>query len=327
MANTTVKDIIWYMYGTARGHGVRWVDSTILLYALRWSNSEAGSILYHQDAFEDREDVYRLMERYDNEPLKEGEKPRFTPTALRLVEYVNSPLALLRAIQRTDCDGRGLPASAGRNDVFGDVGERRLHPKTGLYNIVKPQPVLYACMHLYASGDAYRKSPEKARKPLYIKEKIKFLSLVCIVCINIWGFFPFSRILYKGMMHTMHTRPRTTPGTLEPSRIGKKRCMHPRMHTDAYSPAGMHTRPGPHARGRIPGGMEYEIHATRDGAYGPVDYTTPLPGGLTFADMLAATRAAADTTGWPATLVDDEGEPVLTIESDIMVFDRAPCPV
>lgn len=38
-------------------------------------------------------------------------------------------------------------------------------------------------------------------------------------------------------------------------------------------------------------------------------------------------RAAADTTGWPATLVDDEGEPVLTIESDIMVFDRAPCPV
>ena len=104
-------------------------------------------------------------------------------------------------------------------------------------------------------------------------------------------------------------------------------CMHPGMHTDAYSPAGMHTRPGPHARGRIPGGMEYEIHATRDGAYGPVDYTTPLPGGLTFADMLAATRAAADTTGWPATLVDDEGEPVLTIESDIMVFDRAPCPV
>lgn len=80
-------------------------------------------------------------------------------------------------------------------------------------------------------------------------------------------------------------------------------------------------------RGRIPGGMEYEIHATRDGAYGPVDYTTPLPGGLTFADMLAATRAAADATGWPATLVDDEGEPVLTIESDIMVFDRAPCPV
>ena len=115
-------------------------------------------------------------------------------------------------------------------------------------------PVLYACMHLYASRDAYKKSPEKARKPLYIKEKIKFLSLVCIVCINIWGFLPFSRILYKGMMHTMHTRPRTAPGTLEPSRNGKKRCMHPRMHTDAYSPDGMHTRPrtartGTHTRG------------------------------------------------------------------------------
>ena len=67
--------------------------------------------------------------------------------------------------------------------------------------------------------------------------------------------------------------------------------MHPRMHTDAYTRTGMHT-PGPRVWGRIPGGMEYEIHATRDGAYGPVDYTTPLPGGLTFAGMLAATRAA-----------------------------------
>ena len=114
----------------------------------------------------------------------------------------------------------------------------------GLYDIVKFfRPFLYACMHLYASGDAYRKGLEKARKPLYIKGKIEFLSLVCIVCINIWGFLPFSRILYKGMMHTMHTRPRTIPGTLEPSRNGRKRCMHPRMHTDAYRPAGMHTRP------------------------------------------------------------------------------------
>ena len=115
-------------------------------------------------------------------------------------------------------------------------------------------PVLYACMHLYASRDAYRKSPEKARKPLYIKEKTKFLSLVCIVCINIWGLFPFSRILYKGMMHTMHTRAEAAPGTLEPSRNGKKRRMHPRMHTDAYTRTGMHTRPrtartGTHTRG------------------------------------------------------------------------------
>ena len=118
----------------------------------------------------------------------------------------------------------------------------------------------------------------------------------------------------------MHTRPRTAPERWNQAETERKRCMHPRMHTDAYGPAGMHTRSGPRARGRIPGGMEYEIHATRDGAYGPVDYTTPLPGGLTFADMLAATRAAADTTGRPATLVDDEGEPVLTIESDIMVL-------
>ena len=114
----------------------------------------------------------------------------------------------------------------------------------GLYNIVRFfRPFLYACMHLYASRDAYKKGLGKARKPLYIKEKTEFLSLVCIVCINIRGFLPFSRILYKGMMHTMHTRPRTIPGTLEPSRNGEKRCMHPRMHTDAYRPAGMHTGP------------------------------------------------------------------------------------
>ena len=101
--------------------------------------------------------------------------------------------------------------------------------------------------------------------------------------------------------------------------------MHPRMHTDAYTRTGMHT-PGPRVWGRIPGGMEYEIHATRDGAYGPVDYTTPLPGGLTFAGMLAATRAAADATGRPATLVDDEGEPVLTIESDTVSEGARPMP-
>lgn len=83
--------------------------------------------------------------------------------------------------------------------------------------------------------------------------------------------------------------------------------MHPRMHTDAYTRPGMHT-PGPRARGRIPGGMEYEIHATRDGAYGPVDYTTPLPGGLTFAGMLAATRAVptVKVDGASTTLSMDE---------------------
>ena len=101
--------------------------------------------------------------------------------------------------------------------------------------------VLYACMHLYASGDAYKRLG-KARKPLYIKEK-EFLSLVCIVCINIKGFLPFSRILYKGMSAYNAYTPRTIPGTLEPSRNGEEKRMHPRMHTDRYRPAGMHTRP------------------------------------------------------------------------------------
>ena len=89
-------------------------------------------------------------------------------------------------------------------------------------------------MHLYASGDAYKKGLEKARKPLYIKEKIEFLSLVCIVCINIRGFLPFSRIPYKGMMHTMHTRAEAAPERWNQAETeGKDVCIPGciRMHT------------------------------------------------------------------------------------------------
>lgn len=141
---STMKNIIQCAVNNALNRNVKWMDTTILIYALSRSDSEARRIL--SDGGIDYEDAYQYLKRFDNEPLKEGEKPRFTPTALRLVGYVNSPLALLRAIQRTDCDGRGLPASAGRNDVFGDVGERRSHPKTGLYNIVKP-PACFVCVY------------------------------------------------------------------------------------------------------------------------------------------------------------------------------------
>lgn len=181
-------------------------------------------------------------------------------------------------------------------------------------------PVLYACMHLYASRDAYKKSPEKARKPLYIKEKIKFLSLVCIVCINIWGFLPFSRILYKGMMHTMHTRPRTAPERWNQAETERKDVCIPgciRMHT--ARPECIHGPDRVHGDA-YPGA--WNTRSTRPGTAptGPSTTRPHCPPRLTFADMLAATRAAADTTGRPATLVDDEGEPVLTIESDIMVL-------
>ena len=66
--------------------------------------------------------------------------------------------------------------------------------------------------------------------------------------------------------------------------------------------------------------MGYEVRGVRDGACGAYVFAEPLPPTMSFAEMLAATRRAADTTGRPATLVDDEGEPVLTIESDIMVL-------
>ena len=119
---------------------------------------------------------------------------------------------------------------------------------------------LYACMHLYASRDAYKKSPEKARKPLYIKEKIKFLSLVCIVCINIWGFLPFFRILYKGMMHTMHTRPGPPPERWNQAETGRKDVCIPgciRMHTGR--PECIH---GPHRGSPRPGTHTVACHRT-----------------------------------------------------------------
>lgn len=184
---STMKNIIQCAVNNALNRNVKWMDTTILIYALSRSDSEARRIL--SDGGIDYEDAYQYLKRFDNEPLKEGEKPRFTPTALRLVEYVNSPLALLRAIQRTDCDGRGLPASAGRNDVFGDVGERRLHPKTGLYNIVKP-PACFVCV--YASvciWGCIQKKPGKSPKTLIYKGKNK-IPFSCMHCMHQYMGFP-----------------------------------------------------------------------------------------------------------------------------------------
>ena len=131
----------------------------------------------------------------------------------------------------------------------------------GLYDIVKFfRPFLYACMHLYASGDAYKKGLEKARKPLYIKEKTRFLSLVCIVCINIRGFLPFSRILYKGMMHTMHTRAEAAPERWNQAETGRKNVCIPgciRMHTGR--PECIH---GPHRGSPRPGTHTVACHRT-----------------------------------------------------------------
>ena len=103
MTYKTVKDIICGMDRIARARGLKWMDSTMLLYALRWSESEAARILRY-GGFEKVEDAYRLMERFD----AEDENPRFTPVTFRLVEGAGSPLELLRRIQRTDCTARQI---------------------------------------------------------------------------------------------------------------------------------------------------------------------------------------------------------------------------
>ena len=111
MTNTTISDIVRYADKTARERNVKWMDTTILLKALIWSASEAYRILqrgglgYSEDNPDYLTRFDRELVRFDNEPLEEGEKPRFTPVALRLVEHANSPLALLRAMQHTDCEG------------------------------------------------------------------------------------------------------------------------------------------------------------------------------------------------------------------------------
>lgn len=111
MTNTTISDIVRYADKTARERNVKWMDTTILLKSLLWSASEAYRILQYGGLgySEDNPDYLarfdRELVRFDNEPLEEGEKPRFTPVALRLVEHANSSLALLRAMQHTDCEG------------------------------------------------------------------------------------------------------------------------------------------------------------------------------------------------------------------------------
>lgn len=134
MTNTTVKIIIRNTVAIARSRGVKWMGTTMLLHALRNSFSEAGRILRYDAGLTD-EDTREGMERFDNVPLKDGEKPRFTPKTLALIEWnADSPLALLRAIQRTNCNANtilrehGLPSAdlweSLRFDRAGDPSRR-----------------------------------------------------------------------------------------------------------------------------------------------------------------------------------------------------------
>jgi len=63
--------------------------------------------------------------------------------------------------------------------------------------------------------------------------------------------------------------------------------------------------------------MGYEVRGVRDGACGAYVFAEPLPPTMSFAEMLAATRRAADASGHEATLVDDEGETVCGIAPSV----------
>ena len=63
--------------------------------------------------------------------------------------------------------------------------------------------------------------------------------------------------------------------------------------------------------------MGYEVRGVRDGVCGACEYAEPLPPTMSFAEMLAATRRAADESGHKATLVDDEGETVCGIAPSV----------
>ncbi|WP_251868638.1 hypothetical protein [Bifidobacterium breve] len=117
------------------------------------------------------------------------------------------------------------------------------------------------------------------------------------------------------------------------------------MHTDAYrgrQSAEQRRKQGPgryaapdayrthtRSRGRIPSSvtakpdgewrpiMGYEVRGVRDGACGAYEFAEPLPPTMSFAEMLAATRRAADESGHEATLVDDEGETVCGIAPSV----------
>ena len=73
MTYKTVKDIICSMDRIARARGLKWMDSTMLLYALRWPESEAARILRY-GGFEKVEDAYRLMERFWRKTRTQGSR-------------------------------------------------------------------------------------------------------------------------------------------------------------------------------------------------------------------------------------------------------------
>lgn len=70
---STMKNIIQCAVNNALNRNVKWMDTTVLIYALSRSDSEAGRILSGGGI--DCEDAYHYLKRFDNEPLEEGEKP------------------------------------------------------------------------------------------------------------------------------------------------------------------------------------------------------------------------------------------------------------
>jgi len=109
----TVKDIICHMDKTARERGVKWMDSTMLLYALRWPEREA-----------DRQRGWT-----DYTPPQPEWKPEPKPATPDITDH-DGPRSVSEADWlefNTEANDYGVPDRAGLQSVIDVIGEHYLH--------------------------------------------------------------------------------------------------------------------------------------------------------------------------------------------------------
>lgn len=113
MTYKTVKDIICHMDKTARERGVKWMDSTMLLYALRWPEREAD----------------RQRGQTDYTPPQPEWKPEPKPATPDITDH-DGPRSVSEADWlefNTEANDYGVPDRAGLQSVIDVIDEHYLH--------------------------------------------------------------------------------------------------------------------------------------------------------------------------------------------------------